>query len=200
MRISNSADLRRFKKSNADLQGGSGMSFWATQQIETAIQAGQVKAAKKLGGRGKSKAPAKAKVVSGESPGEASVRMALFAAFGDWFKGGEVVPELRPFQARKFRADFAVVRFRLSIEIDGWCFHGRMLEDHESDRERGLFFSSHDWLAFRVSHGQAINNPGMLIDAIDAAMKLRQPVPREDIVLSPIEHKHGVWYQLEGPR
>ncbi|WP_256713635.1 hypothetical protein [Marinobacter sp. C18] len=173
------------------------MSDWAAKQIEQALASDQGKrgSGQRSGVPAKKASPAK-RLVSGESPGEGSVRLALMAAFGDWFKGGEVVPELRPFSTRKFRADFALPRYRFAVEVDGWSHHGEFLGDHEADRARGLVFSSHDWLPFRVSHGQAINNPGMLIDAIASAMKYRLPIARESIDLEPIEHKHGVWYQL----
>jgi hypothetical protein len=118
------------------------------------------------------------------------------AAFGEWHRGGEVVQELIPFRTRRFRCDFALPRARLYVEVDGWSGHGQFLEDHHSDRERGLFFSAHDWLPFRVSHDQAINNPGMLVDSIAAAMKCRALVSRESIELETVQHKHGVWYRL----
>jgi very-short-patch-repair endonuclease len=92
--------------------------------------------------------------------------------------------------------DFALVRFRAYIEIDGFSHHAKFLEDHKSDRLRGLYFSARDWVPFRIAHGQAIKNPGILIDALEAFMKIRQPIPRSEILIEPITHKHGVWYQL----
>ena len=197
MRISNPADLERLKKNSSEQASGGGISDWAAKQIEQALATNQGKTDKAQRARepGKKASPAK-RLVSGESPGEGSVRLALMAAFGDWFQGGEVVPELRPFSTRKFRADFALPCYRYAIEVDGWSEHGKFLGDHEADRVRGLVFSSHDWLTFRVSHGQAVKNPGMLVDAIASAMKYRSPISRESIDLEPIEHKHGFWYQL----
>ena len=169
------------------------MSSWASEQIEAALRTGNSKSAKKGVNAQK---PGTPRHLKGESPGEASVRMALYAAFGDWQRGGEVVPELMPFKTRRFRADFALPRYKLAIEVDGWSHHGEHKDDHHRDRERGLFFSSHDWLPFRVSHGQAINSPGMLVDAIASAMTYRQPLAREVIEIVPVEHKNGVWYRL----
>jgi hypothetical protein len=116
--------------------------------------------------------------VSSESKGEASVRVALIHAFGDWFAGGEVVAEFRPFLSREFRADFALPRYRIYVEIDGWEHHGKSLDAHHDDRERGLFFSQYDWLPFRVSHKQATKEPTMLVDAITKAMAVRSASDR----------------------
>lgn len=124
------------------------------------------------------------------------MRLALVAAFGDWNSGGEVVQELIPFSTRAFRADFALPRWSCALEVDGWSFHGMKKEDHHRDRERGNFFAMHDWLLFRVSHGQALKETGALVDAIAHAMTLRDPIPREAIELEPRPHKHGVWYKL----
>jgi len=134
--------------------------------------------------------------VPGESKGEASVRLALTAAFGSWERGGEVLAECRPFQTRQFRADFTLPRWRISAEIDGWRHHGRSLSDHHSDRERAIFFASHDWLVFPVSHAQALKETPLLVDAISRAMSLRTPTPRELIQITDIPHKHGVWHQM----
>jgi hypothetical protein len=198
MRISSSADLKKFQKSGVDTLSGSGMSDWASRQIEAALAAEENKAAaEKTPASGGGEARKSKTIIQGESPGEISVRLALTAAFGDWHRGGEVVQELIPFQTRRFRCDFALPRWRFYCEVDGWSHHGKSLDDHHSDRERGLFFSSHDWLPFRVSHDQAINSPGILVDAIAAAMKFRQPVTRESIQLEQVQHKHGAWYRLQ---
>ena len=199
MRVTNKADLERLTKGGE--LGQSGISSWASRQIERALaESSGAKVPRErrpestAGGKG---APKKrARQVVGESPGEAAVRLALISAFGDWHKGGEVVAELMPFRTRRFRTDNSLPRWRIAVEIDGWSNHGEHLSDHISDRERGLFFASHDWLTFRVAHGQAINNPGMLVDAIANAMNYRQPVDRQSIQLEEIPHKHGIWYRL----
>lgn len=102
-------------------------------------------------------------------------------AFGDWFAGGEVVAELIPFPDRQYRVDFALPRWRVYVEVDGWQFHGANLDDHHADRERALLFSRHDWLPFRLSHQQAIKQTPVLVDAIRDAIKIRQAMPREMI-------------------
>lgn len=200
MRISSKADLDRLTKGGG--LGQSGISGWASSQIEKALadstkggrgQANPGQANQKKASRG---SQSHQRQIVGESPGEASVRLALIAAFGDWHNGGEVVAELMPFRTRRFRADFALPRARITAEVEGWSHHGFSLSDHEADRERGLFFASHDWLAFQVSHGQAVNNPGMLVDAIAKAMTYRTLAPRESIELEAVPHKRGTWYRL----
>lgn len=138
----------------------------------------------------------RSKKVKGESKGEAAVRLALIAAFGCWSKGGEVVIECRPFDTRQFRADFALPRYRISAEVEGWSHHGRSLSDHHRDRERAMFFASHDWLVFPVSHAQALKEAPLLVDAIARAMSLRSPTRRECVRIDPIPHKHGVWHRM----
>ncbi|KXS55333.1 MAG: hypothetical protein AWU57_319 [Marinobacter sp. T13-3] len=138
-------------------------------------------------------------LAKGESKGEASVRMALLAAFGDWHQGGEVIQELIPFRTRRFRADFAIPRAKVTVEVQGWSHHGRSLSDHHGDRERDMFFAKHNWLAFNISHGQALNQTGELIDAISHVLTLRDMLPRDAIQVEPVEHKHGIWWRLITP-
>jgi hypothetical protein len=138
------------------------------------------------------------RIVTGESKGEASVRLALQAAFGLWDDGGEVVAELMPFvhEGKRYRVDFALPRHRCYVEIDGWAFHGFTKEAHHSDRIRGLYFSARGWLPFRVSHGQALQSPHILVEALQEAIALRSPVPRDSVSIVKVPHKHGVWYRL----
>ncbi|WP_245820355.1 hypothetical protein [Marinobacter lutaoensis] len=189
MRIKSKADFEKLTEKSKTLAGGSCMAGWAARQIKQALDDLEVRktsATRKPSG----------KPVIGESPGEQSIRLVLTQAFGLWEKGGEVVPELIPFKERRFRCDFALPRWRIYVEVDGWGGHGQFLEDHHRDRERGLFFSAHDWLPFRVSHDQSINSPGSLVDSITSAMERRLPAPRESIDIEPVTHKHGLWYRL----
>lgn len=132
-----------------------------------------------------------------ESKGEAAVRLALLAAFGSWHDGGEVIQELMPFPDRRYRADFALPRFNITCEVEGWTHHGRSLDDHHSDRLRSMFFAKHNWLVFNLSHGQALKEAGYLVDSIAHAMSLRTPIDRDQISVSPVPHKHGFWYRLD---
>ncbi|WP_417546451.1 DUF559 domain-containing protein [Marinobacter sp.] len=167
----------RLKKGELERLVGAG-------QINPAIAA-QIKAAQQQAVKATpaSKRRTGAASSSGVSKGEASIRLALIHAFGDWFSGGEVVSEFKPFATRSFRADFALPRYRIYVEVDGWAHHGQYLESHHSDRERGLFFSQFDWLPFRVSHQQATQNPTMLVEAIQQVLKRRHGRSRECIVI-----------------
>lgn len=195
MRITDKALLDRVTKGKGANDGG-GMSDWAARQIAHALEDSKSSGGHSGQGSPKKQTQAASKRVVGESKGEAAVRLALLAAFGDWHRGGEVVAELIPFQTRRYRADFALPLRRVSIEIDGWRHHGEFLSDHLADRERGLFFASHDWLAFRIAHGQAINNPSMLVDAVSRCLQYRPSIPREAIEIELVPHKHGVWHRL----
>ena len=183
MRITNKQDLDR-------LLGGNQVSHHISQQLERAFTAQQ--AALKTAPPSPIAQAKKAVLV--QSEGEAYVRIALISAFGDWFSGGEVASELAPFSKRKFRADFALPKYRVYVEVDGWQHHGRSLDDHHSDRERALYFSQYDWLPFRVSHSQAKALSAQLIDAIKGAMSLRTPLPRETVHIS--KNASGRWCQL----
>lgn len=206
MRIARLADLERLKGADS-----SGMSDWASRQIKAALAESSPKSSyppnkggaglPKVQGRAvKSGKGVSANTVKGESAGEARVRMALCAAFGDWFRNeGEVIQELMPFQTRRFRADFALVRYRIGVEVMGWHAHGQHLAEHHLDRERANWFARHDWLVFEVSHGQALGDLSDLIDGISDAMALRSPVPRESIALIEVPHKNGTWYRLAPP-
>ncbi len=208
VRIARLSDLERLKGSDS-----SGMSDWASRQIKAALAESSSKSPDKpardeagsglprVQGRAvKSGKGVSANTVKGESAGEARVRMALCAAFGDWFRNkGEVIQELMPFQTRRFRADFALVRHRISVEVMGWHAHGQHLAEHHRDRERANWFARHDWLVFEVSHGQALGDLSDLIDGISEAMALRTPVPREAIKLIEVPHKNGIWYRLAPP-
>ncbi|TBW57376.1 hypothetical protein EZI54_06885 [Marinobacter halodurans] len=110
------------------------------------------------------------------SPGELALRPLLADRFGWWHQGGELVEELEPFSDRKFRVDFALPRWQIYIEVDGWSHHGVHLDSHHRDRARGLYFSARNWLPFRVSYQQAINEGFQLIDCLVEAMEIRTPV------------------------
>lgn len=188
MRVTNARDLDRL----LELAGGTqaGRISPAQRQLKQALAEFEAEQ--------RSPAPCpirKAKkAVSVESQGEAYVRIALIAAFGSWEAGGEVVAELIPFSDRNYRTDFALPRFRVAVEVDGWSHHGRFLDDHNSDRERGLHFARHDWLVIRVGHGQAKTLAGELVECISDVMKIREPVSRESVQM--VKAGSGRWSRL----
>lgn len=159
------------------------------RQVKAAELEAKASAQRKAGIKGPSPKKASSPKTSGESKGEASLRIALVHAFGDWFTGGEVVSELVPFSERNYRADFALPRYRIYVEVDGWSHHGKHLDSHHEDRERGLFFSQYDWLPFRVSHKQATQNPMMVVDAIKRVLTVRKGCERNELSVQKIQGK-----------
>jgi len=188
----------RDQKALKALQKQQGISPAIAAQLDKALADGARSSASKAGVKASKQRSGRRKpaIVTGESKGEACVRLALQDAFGLWEDGGEVVPELIPFPDRQFRVDFCLPRWRYYVEIDGWQFHGFTKEAHHDDRLRGLYFSARGWLPFRVSHGQAVNSPGTLVDALEEAMALSDPLPRSAIDIEAVPHKHGVWHRL----
>lgn len=130
------------------------------------------------------------------SKGEQALEPALTKAFGIWAKGGEVVRELIPFPERNFRADFALPRYRITVEVEGWTHHGASLDDHHDDRLRGLYFAARDWLIMNVSHGQALNEHELIIESIRSAMSLRPATNRAHIEIEEIKTAKNLWHRL----
>jgi len=198
VRIGSISDLDRLKRDKK-------LSPRVAAQLEAELNK-LPKTAKRSAAKGASAGPkgkgATSKAVNksaGESKGEASVRLALIGRFGEFLEGGEVVQELIPFEGRRFRADFALPRYSISVEVEGWSHHGAFLNDHHRDRERSMYFARHNWLTFQLSHGQALKQTGELIDGIEQAMLLRIAEPRDATCLVAVPHKNGTWYKLVAP-
>lgn len=188
MRIASLDDLKKLQNGKEGKGPGEGMAPAVRAQLENAFSVLEKERIDKA-----SRSIKAAKSSSNESAGEAWLRIALTAEFGDWFEGGEVVCELQPFKNRKFRADIALPRWFIYGECDGWNYHGRHLSDHHDDRLRAMYFSRFNWLPFRVSHSQAKNNLPELIDSIKSAMTYRQPLPRSELTI--VKHKHASGYR-----
>lgn len=133
------------------------------------------------------------------SPGEEAVAQVLFARFGCWEDGGEVVRELVPDPRRRYRLDFALPRWRMAVEIEGWRNHGYDLAAHHRDCQRTLFLSARDWLPFRLSHAQALGEGADVLEALEQAMALRAPTPREQLHLEKRESNKSTWWVLHQP-
>ena len=110
MRINSLDELDKHKKSTKGRGDDSGMANWASEQIRKALEETQ-------GSKPRAKPKGSSRTVVGESKGEFSIRLALSSEFGWWDDGGELVQELMPFTGRRFRCDFALPRWRLSIEL-----------------------------------------------------------------------------------
>lgn len=166
------------------------------RQVKAAELEAKSSAQRRTSTKSKSNNTTKIPKTSSESQGEASLRIALIHAFGDWFAGGEVVSELVPFTDRNYRADFALPRYRIYVEVDGWSHHGKHLNSHHEDRERGLFFSQYDWLPFRASHKQATENPMMVVDAIARVLTMREGCERSAVAIHRVQGKVQTYCRL----
>lgn len=54
-------------------------------------------------------------------------------------------------QGRKFRIDIAFVEEALAIELDGWQWHAKYLEDFKRDRRRQNLLVIHGWRVLRFT-------------------------------------------------
>lgn len=98
----------------------------------------------------------------------------LAARFGLWSQGGQLVRELTaPFTKRRFALDMALPAYKLGVEMDGWAFHGRFLNDFKRDREKQLLFARFGWILIRVSNDQIRNNLDNVITSIEECVSYR---------------------------
>lgn len=186
--------LRELERAKTD----SSMSSSVLSQIETALKAARGRKTKSS--KSKKLAPAQAQLqqVVSElgSAGEEALGTVLMQEFGQWSAGGEVVRELMPFTENRYRADYCLPRFLISIEIQGWTHHGKSVGDHHGDRMRELYFAARNWLVINVSHGQALKEHAVILETLKMAMSRRQPIPREQIQI----HEHitlkNKWYKM----
>lgn len=94
----------------------------------------------------------------------------LIRAFGCYYHGGEVVLELECIKGRKYRADIALPRYRIIIEVDGWQYHSR-LKSFQKDRDKSLALFSEGWRTLNVSNKQIKEDFEAIERAIVAAKK-----------------------------
>lgn len=69
---------------------------------------------------------------------------------------------------RKFRLDIAITARRLAIEIDGYEFHGKHLNDFKRDRERQNLLVLHGWRVLRFTAADIRTNLGSVMDILRA--------------------------------
>lgn len=80
------------------------------------------------------------------------LRQHLVAAFGDHKTGGLIEEELSDvIPGRKWRLDFAIAKYKIGIEMDGWQYHGKYLKDFKRDRQKDFAYKIAGWLVIRVS-------------------------------------------------
>lgn len=59
---------------------------------------------------------------------------------------------------RKFRLDCAIPAIRLGIELDGWEWHGRHLNDFKRDRERDRLLTLEGWRLLRFTASEVMGD------------------------------------------
>lgn len=91
------------------------------------------------------KTQASKKLVSGNDPQS----ILLHAVLKRW---PHVIPECPAgVPGRKFRIDLAFVERKVGVEIDGWEFHAKHLEDFKRDRRRQNLLVIHGWRMLRFT-------------------------------------------------
>lgn len=71
---------------------------------------------------------------------------------------------------RRFRIDIAFVGERLAIEVDGWTWHGKFLNDFKRDRERQNLLTIHGWRILRFTAGEIHGEIEQCLAIIRAAL------------------------------
>ena len=76
--------------------------------------------------------------------------------------------------SRRYRIDVALVEERIAVECDGWQYHGKFQQAHQTDRERQNLLAIHGWLVLRFTHGQIFKDLFGVCATIDAAVRQRR--------------------------
>lgn len=174
MRVNNKQALKRMVKDGA-------LGERAARQIGYELEGITSESKKGSQWASGNKRSAHAGVLKQRSPAESALEKVLVAEFGWWNEGGELVAELHPFEDRQVRVDFAIPRWRIYLECDGWTHHGAFLAAHHNDRARGMLFSARDWLPFRVSYKQAVEEGDWIVQHVREAMENRVPAGKGEI-------------------
>jgi very-short-patch-repair endonuclease len=60
---------------------------------------------------------------------------------------------------RAWRSDFVIKELRVSIEIDGWQYHGKHLESFKNDRDKSFEVFLQGYVELRIYASQAMKEP-----------------------------------------
>lgn len=189
MRLKSEAELKTM------LNDGS-ISESAAKQLRVQFASiGTIKAVSQTAQRPRKPKP---RLTATQSEGEAVLALALRSQFRHWHDGGEFVEELVVYPGEtKIRVDFALPRWQVYIEVEGWTHHGRSIEDHHADRDRLNFLSSRNWHRFAVTHAQATKSAMKLVEQVDRCLRLRTALARDAICVSCRELPSGQhWHEL----
>jgi len=72
--------------------------------------------------------------------------------------------------SRKFRIDIAFVAERLCVELDGWQWHAKHLEDFKRDRRRQNLLVIHGWRVLRFTADDIHNDLDGCLNLIDVSL------------------------------
>lgn len=71
---------------------------------------------------------------------------------------------------RKFRIDIAFLNERLAVEMDGWQYHAKHLEDFKRDRRRQNLLVTHGWRVLRFTAADIHQNMDGCLDLIESGL------------------------------
>ena len=77
--------------------------------------------------------------------------------------------------------DIAFPDIKLAIEIDGWQYHGKYLEQFKKDRIRQNALAMNGWRVLRYFHGQIMKNREDVVDEIREAIRIIESEKRYSI-------------------
>lgn len=82
---------------------------------------------------------------------------------------------------RRYVIDIAFPDIKLAIEIDGWQYHGKYLEQFKKDRIRQNALAMNGWRVLRYFHGQIMQNREDVVDEIREAIRIIESEKRHSI-------------------
>lgn len=94
---------------------------------------------------------------------------ACVARWGRYYEGGLVVNELIIKAPRAFRADIALPKYRIAIEMDGFKFHSSktaIRRDHDKTEQ----LSRLGWVVFRVGAKRIFSDLSSFLDSVENLM------------------------------
>lgn len=85
----------------------------------------------------------------------------------------EAVPEYGgAVPGRHYTLDIAFVALRLAVEVDGWQYHGKHLQDFKRDREKDRLLLLEGWRVLRFYAGEIRRDRARVLAQIEQARSL----------------------------
>lgn len=110
------------------------------------------------------KAP-KVKKVKKVNPAEEALYVLLKDVFEPEYSVTREVMLCTPV-GRKWRTDFVIEDLKTAVELDGWEFHGKYLNDFKNDREKDFEVLMQGYERIRIYASQALKEPGLVRDKL----------------------------------